>query len=353
MCFDRSTPTNLKTAERQEYPTALSPLPHMENTTIKPSLYDQPRIAPAPSTVTSTVTSPIRSSPRIELFTEELDVSGPLSVLVVQCVNGLLSTNSFMELLAKTILAPDASPGRVQSFKGQIEEKLRQHSPIPIGSKQFAKISIWGTTCHTRYKARMYISSSLTKALESTNLAAPNSMFLAILGVAIIAHELCHWVRAELHFPITPPTRHASRFYSYSKIHEDLVHGESGYLLETRMWGGVAFALFQNERDKGDISRLDALCLETGPLWTVDQFRNNNGPPTSEYILERLDLQQHLIHMRNGQEMRFPLFNVSRLEMTGRRYQYHLRLRGDCDGEGGEEVSGYHTDNAVVSNAQS
>ncbi|KAF7363798.1 hypothetical protein MSAN_01037700 [Mycena sanguinolenta] len=249
----------------------------------------------------------------------------------------------------------DSGPRRLpypsRRVRIKIKDKLLQRSPIPIGSAKFAKPSTWGRTSRTGQRAQIHISSGLTNALETTNFGTSNSILLATLGVTTIAQELCHWVRAELHFPIAPPTRHTSRIHSYSQNRDDIVHGESDYLLELAMWGGMVVALFRDQTDTlegGQVSSLGALCLGADPLWSIDEFKHDNGLPTIEYVLERLQLQHHLNQMRKQQETTFPLFNLSELEGAERRYKSYHRMRGEYGREDGEndaesDVPAYHT----------
>ncbi|KAJ7356716.1 hypothetical protein DFH08DRAFT_849842 [Mycena albidolilacea] len=262
-------------------------------------------------------------------------LEAPLTQVVREAIAGLLNSPPFMILLARAI---DASPSDIAAAASKLSTLFQKHSPLFLSPRPFGKASKYGKTKFSASGISIQISDSLIMAVESTPTSADNAPFLATLAVATITHQLAHWARGHLKLPITPPTLHVSRFCS--TVTEDTgartIHGESGYILETAVWGGVITALFQQKEgteDPGNFSAMSALCVEAGPVWTVEQYVDDSGPPPTEYLLESHRLAEVLRQLGEGEGFSFPLFCVADLSVVGEEHSGYHRLRAHCDGE--------------------
>jgi hypothetical protein len=192
-------------------------------------------------------TSPAPMSIRFYRGMDRLEA--PLTQVVREAIAGLLNSLPFMILLARAIdiIAIGASPSDVAAAASKLSTLFQKHSPLFLSPRPFGKASKYSKTEFSASGISLQISDSLIMAVESTPISADNAPFLATLAVATITHQLAHWARGHLKLPITPPTSHVSRFCS--TVTEDTgartIHGESGYILETAVWGGVITALFQ------------------------------------------------------------------------------------------------------------
>ncbi|KAJ7272708.1 hypothetical protein B0H12DRAFT_1091621 [Mycena haematopus] len=300
------------------------------------SLYNDRRMptnssAPLPPHDTSLV--------RVEIYRGLERLEAPLTRFVLLCIESLLSSRAFLTLLAETtdVLPSDASPAQIDKLTTEIQNVIQKKNPLALESRSFPKPSTWARTSRTSSGASMYISVALVSALEDTSTAAPNAPLLATLALTAISHQLAHWIRCLLKLPLTPPMRHVSRFCSYGKNGtDDQIYGESGYALEAALWGGVVTALLPSKNDTqdgGHISAVELLCLEAGPLWSADEFRKGNGPPTKEYELATLHLSQRLHMIEDRKPLKFPLFDLASLALVGHEYDTYHRMRGECEGE--------------------
>ncbi|KAJ7272686.1 hypothetical protein B0H12DRAFT_1091539 [Mycena haematopus] len=278
------------------------------------------------------------SAVRVEIYRGVDRLKAPLTQFAIECTQSLLAYRPFLALLAENtdIIPKNASPAQVDGYISKVQKLLQKNNPVAFQSCAFPKASTWARTSRTSSGTFMYLSSALVSALEDTSAAALNAPLLVTLAVTTIAHEVTHWVRFLLNIPITPPTRHVSRFCSRgSNDADDDIHGESGYALEAALWGGVVTALFKykHDIDGGHISAVQALCLEARPLWSVDQFKNNNGPPTKEYLPPTLHLLRRLHRIKDGEFLSFPLFDISTLTVIGHGHEYngYYRTRGECE----------------------
>ncbi|KAJ6485857.1 hypothetical protein C8R45DRAFT_284665 [Mycena sanguinolenta] len=220
----------------------------------------------------------------IVIFRGAESLNAPLTRFVKECVVNLLSTRAFLALLAKCMdFLPDNASPDIEALTMRIEAVVEDNSPIMLECQAFDKSSTLGRTVRSASSGliSVYISEALATAVEVTPLDAPKSPLLATLAVTKIVHQLCHWIRFLLSDSLPPLTQHVSHS----------AYRESGYALETAMWGGVVTAMFQSEEDTlrgGQVSRMNALCLEASPPWSAEGIRDNGGPPPTEYCLGEL-----------------------------------------------------------------
>ncbi|KAF7370882.1 hypothetical protein MSAN_00722100 [Mycena sanguinolenta] len=267
----------------------------------------------------------------MRIFRGVESLNAPLTQFVRQCVVNLLSNRAFLALLANCMgfLPDSASPADIDALTMKIKALIEEHNPILLECQVFDEPSTWGRTVRTASgMISVYISKALTTALEVTPLDAPNSPLLATLAVTKIVHQLCHWMRFLLSGPMATPTPHVSHS----------AYEESGYALEIATSQLLSINYFRNEEHTltgGQVSRVKALCLEAGPLWTAEQIKCNDGPPPTEYCLVDIELGKRLFRMKDGEELSFPMFNIANLDVVGKHWEYDMcyRVRDQCKGE--------------------
>ncbi|THV06222.1 hypothetical protein K435DRAFT_24465 [Dendrothele bispora CBS 962.96] len=222
---------------------------------------------------------------------------------------------------------------------------IRHQGVVRVNARTFTPKTKFGSTCDNGNGTLViYINRDLLRAvaqLECDARAAP------ILGavLATVMHEYAHYLRVKKGLSYTPPTRVVSKFYSQTSLGTEgtRIIGESGYVVETAIFGGVFTMLIPPEVEQ-DYAHVSASCIETSALWTEEQYLANNGPPLVAYTIENERLWLLLLQMA-GQQLEDNVLKLPLISKTNpidkTKYQNYWRWRWSCDSEANEVKSLY------------